>query len=567
MTNDLPPAPFVVRSGLVIPMRDGCLLRGNLYLPSSAGLAPCIVTMTPYGADAHHERARYFAERGLLYLVVDVRGRGNSDGDFRPLIQEADDGADVIAWAAALPECDGQVAMKGGSYSGYCQWAAMRRRPKALATIVPTASPFPGVDFPMRGNIFYPYLLRWFAYVRGRTPQAQLFGDDTFWARRFEQWAASGRSFAELEPMLGMDVPAFREWIAHPHPDAYWDRYCPSPNDYAAIDIPILTITGQYDDDQAGALAHYRRALSSDAPHFLVIGPWDHAGTGTPSRSIGGVSFGPASLVDLPALHLQWYRWTMRDGTRPGLLSKAVAYYVTGAEEWRHADDLEAVTARHLMLHLGSPDGAQGLARAGTLSASPQAGDPDHFAFDTRDPDGVVGAAERQIAGGALADRALFEALDNRLLVYRTEPFEQDMLIAGFFSLNCWIGIDRPDADLFVTVNDLAPDGSSLKLAGDAMRARYRLDLRTPEPILTSEPLHYAFDGFNFVARVVRAGHRLELVIAPRGQVIEASFTERNFGGGGVVANETAAAGGPLEVSLHHDADHISLLSVPLGYD
>ena len=75
--------------------------------------------------------------------------------------------------------------------------------------------------------------------------------------------------------------------------------------------------------------------------HYLVIGPWDHAGTRTPQAQVGGLKFGTASLVDLPKLHLDWYAWTMQGGAKPEFLQKRVAYYVMGADQWRYADTLE----------------------------------------------------------------------------------------------------------------------------------------------------------------------------------------------------------------------------------
>jgi predicted acyl esterase len=83
-----------------------------------------------------------------------------------------------------------------------------------------------------------------------------------------------------------------------------------------ALDIPILTVTGAYDTQQPGSLAWYKSymqvaSLEQRARHFLIIGPWDHAGTRTPKSEVGGVKFGNASLVDRPKLDVDWYQWTM----------------------------------------------------------------------------------------------------------------------------------------------------------------------------------------------------------------------------------------------------------------
>src|SRR5262249_30895591 len=159
---------------------------------------------------------------GWLFVVVDVRGRGNSEGVFRPYIQEAQDGYDVVEWLAAQPYCDGKVAMWGGSYSGYSQWATAKEFPPHLTTIAPLAAPCIGVDFQMRNNIFYPYVMQWITFTSGRASQEEIFADNAFWASLYRDWFESGRPFRELDVMVGNPSPIFQEWIVHPERDDYW---------------------------------------------------------------------------------------------------------------------------------------------------------------------------------------------------------------------------------------------------------------------------------------------------------------------------------------------------------
>lgn len=265
--------------GVKIPLRDGVRLNATLYKP--AGLKeprPCLFTLTPYVGDGNHDRGMYFAARGYPFLTVDVRGRGNSEGSFRPLIQEAKDGYDVVEWLAKQPYCNGKISMSGGSYAGYDQWATAQEFPPHLATIVPVSSVGPGVDFPVRNNAFPPYDIRWLSYTSGRTKQASIFGDDPFWVGLFRHWIESGTSYRKLDSFVGNPSPIFQEWVDHPDLDAYWDAYNPTNEQYAKLDLPILTITGMYDDAQPGALDHYSRHMAqalaaARARHFLLIGP------------------------------------------------------------------------------------------------------------------------------------------------------------------------------------------------------------------------------------------------------------------------------------------------------
>jgi putative CocE/NonD family hydrolase len=557
--------------GVNIPLRDGVRLNATLYLPRFRQAAtPCVVTLTPYVADRYHKRGMYFASRGLAFVVVDVRGRGNSEGQFQPFRQEAQDGYDVVEWLARQPYCNGKIAMWGGSYSGYNQWTTAGQRPAHLATIVPMAAPYMGADFPMRNNIVYPYLMQWLAFTAGRTSQEMLFSDTGFWSGKFRDWFRSGRPLRDLGRMIGYDSALFQEWLGHPHPDAYWDAYNLTADQYEHLTIPVLTITGSYDDDQIGALTHYRlhlaaASLHGDVPHYLVIGPWDHAGTSTPSRTVGGIEFGPESLVDMPDLQCSWYAWVMQNGPKPSFLRQSVAYYVMGAERWRYSDTLDAATARHETWFLDSHGMASDVFSAGMIGPDPSSGaSPDGYHYDPR-KFGLEIDAEAQVDGASLIDQSLTLALGGNQLVYHSARFAQDSEITGFFRLLAWIAIDCPDTDFYVSVHEIALDGGSIRLTTDALRARYREGLRSPKVVQTPKPLRYEFNRFTFVSRQIRRGHRLRLVIAPMGRLIDSPFAGRNYNGGGTVADESIKDALAVTVKLFHDNAHPSALYVPWG--
>src|SRR5690348_4022020 len=94
-----PGSPVDFQWGVKIPLRDGVKLNATLYRPQAQrDPLPCVFTLTPYIAQSYHDRAMYFAAHGYVFLTVDVRGRGNSEGEFTPLLQEAHDGHDVVEW-------------------------------------------------------------------------------------------------------------------------------------------------------------------------------------------------------------------------------------------------------------------------------------------------------------------------------------------------------------------------------------------------------------------------------------------------------------------------------------
>jgi putative CocE/NonD family hydrolase len=551
--------------GVKIPLRDGVHLNATVYTPrEQQAPAPCIFTLTPYIGQAYHARGMYFASHGLPFLTVDVRGRGNSEGEFKPFIQEAQDGYDVVEWLAKQPYCNGKVAMWGGSYAGYDQWATAKELPPHLATIVPAASAFAGLDFPMQGNVFAPYAMQWLTFTSGHTSQQALFEDTPFWAAKYRQWFTSGKPYASLDTLIGNPSPIFQEWISHPQPDAHWDAYNPTAEQYSKLTIPILTITGSHDDDQPGALAHYSAYMAHASPegrarHYLIIGPWDHAGTRTPSAQFGGLTFGPGSLLDLPKLHLEWYAWTMQGAPRPEFLRKPVAYYVMSADRWRYADTLEAVTASTRALHLGSAANADDVLAAGTLAADGPRGKPDHYRYDPRDVS--TADLESTLDPESLIDQRMTYALRGKQLVYHSVPFEKDTEISGFFKLAAWIAIDQPDTDFSVSFYEIREDGSAMLLTSQVLRARYRESAREPKLIRTRQPLRYDFEQFTFVSQEVKKGSRLRLILGPSNSI----YREKNYNSGGVVERESIADARPVNVTLYHDREHPSTLQVPLA--
>jgi putative CocE/NonD family hydrolase len=554
-----------LRWDVKVPLRDGAQLGALLYLPQQhRERSPAIAALTPYIAQSHHVHAAHFASCGYAFLSVDTRGRGNSDGKFHPL-NAALDGHDVVEWLARQPFCDGNVAMWGSSYLAYCQWATAAQRPPHLKTIVPVSAPFYGVDVPFRSNIFESYTVRWLGILWGRALQDKVFADQPFWRRRFQQWLEEGVPFGELDDYVGMSSVLFREWVSHPHQDRYWDSYNPTPQQYAQLEIPILTITGAYDSDQLGALEHYRQHTrrvpgAACAPHYLVIGPWDHAGTSVPKTEFCGIKVGPESLVDLRQLQVDWYRWTMGDGARPAFLKRNVAYYVIGSEKWRYADSIEGVTVHCEPLYLRSLNNATDLLGSGCLTADSSRSElPDHYRYDPRDVS--VAQIESTVDRHDLVDQSVVNAMAGRCLVYHGLPFDEDVEISGFFRLRVWIAIDQPDADFEATVYEVAADGTVTRLTADWMRARYRESLRESQLIDTTEPLRYDFERFMFVSRRIRKGCRLRLIVGS----INSIHKQKNYNCGREVSAQSMADARTVTVKLFHDEKCPSALYVPYG--
>lgn len=550
--------------GVEIPIGEGVSLKANLYRPAGQSEpAPVVFTLTPYERDSYHPRGVYFAQHGFVFLSIDTRGRGDSEGAFNPFAQEREVGAATVAWARAQPWSNGRVAMWGGSYAGYNQWMTASAFPEGLATIVPAASPFPCVDFPFSGGVAYAYAAQWRTFTSGATAGDTLFGDSAFWRSRFENWYRSGRPFADLARMAGLPEETFREWLAHPSCDAYWAAMAPSDAEYARIDLPILTITGHYDGDQEGAFEHYRRHMAHGSPrararHYLIIGPWDHAGTRTPRAEFAGLRVGQESVLDLNELHRDWYRWTMQGGRRPEFLRDRVAYWVMGEDAWRYARSLEAVSSGERVFRLASAGHANSVFGAGQLADAP-AGGPDAYVYDPSD----TRSADRPILNedASIVDESWTLAVEGDGLVYHTPILREPITIAGFPSLEAWIAADARDVDFVVELSQVKPDGSILNLSSTYLRARYRNGRNREDLIEPGAVERYLFDRFSFFAARIETGSRLRLTIRSPNN----AFVERNIGTGGAVAQESSEGARPVAIRLYHDAERPSTLRLPLA--
>jgi uncharacterized protein len=555
-----------IRWGVKIPMRDGIRLNATLYLPKeSQAPRPTIFTFTPYIADAYHDVGVSLAENGYPYLAIDVRGRGNSEGEFVPFFNESKDGHDIVEWVAKQPYCNGKVATCGISYVGYDQWAMVRESPPHLATIVPSAPCWVGLDYPLRHNIFYSFLARWLLVTWGHAQQATTFADEKYWTAEYLRFFESGLPFKKLDEFYGFSSKVFREWVEHPHQDAYYDRANPTAEQLATLPFPVLSLTGIYDGDQPGTIEFYREHLKhagEAAQHYLVIGPWDHPGVRNPQAEFMGIKCGPASLVDMKKLHREWFAATMEESPRPEFLKKKVAHYVMVAEKWRYADTLDEVTARFETLHLQSVSNPNNLFQSGRLATEPaKRAEPDHYVYDPRDLTIPKLESSLTITGAGINDQRLVFAMAGRHLVYHTAPFEDDTEVSGFFKLTVWLAIDQPDTDFAAAIYDIGPEGSSLLMTSQHFRARYRDGLRIEKLIDTTEPLRYDFDRFFFVSRTLQKDHRLRLVIGPNHTL----HWQKNYNSGKPNAEECMQDARTVTVKLFHDAAHPSVLLVPIG--
>ncbi len=368
--------------------------------------------------------------------------------------------------------------------------------------------------------------------------------------------------------------------------DAYYDAMLPTREQFQRITLPVLTITGQYDGDELGALTYYRDHLANASPevrakHFLIIGPWDHAGTRTPTDEVAGVKFGPGAILDLNDLDRQWYDWTMKGRSKPAFLKNQVAYYLlapgnSGANgEWKYADSFETLIANPKTFYLDSKNGdANGVFRSGALvdaTSSSRSGvqrgagtastGADQFTYDPLDThrgEFVEGTDPKEKT--AAIDQTFALSIGKDGLVYHTDPLPNETPMIGCPALTLWISVDTPDVDLSADLYEIQPDGTSIALWSDLCRVRYRGSLREAKLVKPGEVVRCDFNPGLFVARRLMKGSRLRLVVS----AVNSILWQKNYCAGGVVAEETAKDARTCHLQVYHGAEHASAIQLPL---
>ncbi|MGH8128382.1 MAG: CocE/NonD family hydrolase [Gammaproteobacteria bacterium] len=522
------------------------------------GKLPALLNFTIYAdPQSSLNEARRSAANG--YIGVEGFTRGKMHSPDKPVAYE-DDGKDadaVIEWIARQPWSDGRVGMYGGSYEGFTQWAAAKHLPKALKALMPSVSAAPGIDVPMEGNVFQTFIYYWpFYALSNKTLYDKGMNDRARWRSMEQRWYESGQAYRDLPKIDGAPNPAFERWLDHPSYDAYWQAMIPYREDFAKINIPVLTTTGYYDGGQIGALYYYReyRKYNPQAENYLLIGPYDHVagqrGTisvlGEPRDTIGGYTIDPVAQIDLGTLRYAWFDYVFKHGRRPAILKNRVNFEVMGANTWRHVPSIAAMSNADKRFYL-TPKKQDG---RHSLSTSAQ---------NTAVTPLTVNLAERKKEDPFTEyGRIVTHSVDDwDGLTFVSAPFSKKVQFNGLFRGNFDVVANKKDFDFEVDLYELRPDGTYFRLSYYMARASYVEDRTTRHLLTPGAHTHLTFTAGRMTSRELHKGSRLVMVLS----VIKNPFAQINYGTGKDVSDETIAdAGAPLKLQWYGD----STLTVPL---
>ena len=539
-----------------IPMRDGTRLFTAVYVPKDARpgrLYPILLSRTPYGvapygADAYPDDlgpSEAAEKEGFIVVLQDVRGRFMSEGQFvdmRPYLatkgprdfDEASDAWDTIDWLVKnVKGHNGRVGVWGISYPGfYSAMAAIDAHPALLAVSpqAPIADWFVGDDFHHNGAFFLPHAFNFYASFGRPRPEPT-----TQWAPRFDHGTADGyRFFLEAGPMPNLDrrylkgdVAFWKEIMAHETYDSFWQARNTRPH-LKAIRPSVLTVGGWFDaEDLFGALATYRaiEAQSPGAANRLVMGPWSHGGwsRGT-GEALGKVRFGqPTSTFFQEKIELPFFRELLKGALDPKLPEAYV--FETGRNEWHALDAWPPKEARPASFYLSS--------RGRLVREAPaEAGEAfDEYVSDPARPVPFVEETTIGMAREYMTADQRFASRRPDVLVYRTEPLEDDLTLAGPVVASLSVSTTGSDADWIVKLVDVYPDevpllpeekgqggwdaplhsrmgGYEQLVRGEPFRGKFRKGFDKPEPFVPGQPEKVEFT-LPDVFHTFRRGHRL----------------------------------------------------------
>ncbi|MEF9478979.1 hypothetical protein OWR28_15785 [Chryseobacterium sp. 1B4] len=225
-----------------------------------------------------------------------------------------------------------------------------------MKTIVPQVAVGIGIDYPAQNNVFMSYMLQWIQYVTNNkfTDEAN-FTNAIKWDSIFTKWYKSGKSFRSLDKISGKPSKIFQRWLDHPGYDEYWQKMVPYKEDFSKINIPILTTTGYYDDDQIGALYYFKQhhLYNKNAEHYLVIGPYNHGGAQNFGFTyVNGNPIDPVARISIDDLAFSWFDYILKGGKKPEILKDRINFQIMNTNTWKHVADLDKMHNSSLKFYL-----------------------------------------------------------------------------------------------------------------------------------------------------------------------------------------------------------------------
>ena len=541
--RDVGPRPYPIPSSdktvitsVVVPMKDGVRLRGDLYMPTNgSGNYPAIVEITPYGAQCLAQSGRTYAARGYLFLAIDCRGRYRSEGDWEPLTHDKPDGQAVINWLADFEKCNGEVGTRGHSYSGYNQMLMAIDAPSALKAMVVGVAPGDAFyNTPFQGGAYDLNDLFWLMDSTGRVsaedneskpgkfddPDYDEDEDDEDEDTEEEKehdalldYALSTKPFIDVDLRLGLYHQQFREWASHWQLDDYWkDRSV--LHHIESIDVPTLQISGIWDGNGRGSTLFFEALRRGGGKHSrsqkLLFGPWDHDLSAPdcddlPESEMDAIE--RAAMRDSMNEEMAWFDFHMK-GIPFGASQQArVELFMTGINRWFKFDDWPIPGAKTQKLYL-----EPGKKRGGLSDKVSKQDSSVSYCFDPLNPT-PYGHKDTDAERMPFDNSQLQKERKDIALFESKKVDGEPLALAGPLKATIYASADTSDFDIVASLYDLYPDGRSIFLADGILRARFAGGFEKPKLLKRGKVAAFEVDLWHIV-HVFRPGHKVRLQVA-----------------------------------------------------
>lgn len=522
-----------------VRMRDGVELSTQIYLPRGEGPWPVVVTRDPYSF-VQYIGCKVWVRYGYACVNQQVRGRGDSDGEWYPFTVEVADGQDLLAWVLDQPWQNGRLALQGGSYVGVVQWAVAGDLPPEVRTFIPTVAHGDVYELSYHNGMFNEGIAGIWLYSQYQPITGALTAQGR-WRRDIAgHFPAQGVEQEGFGPAWG----AYRDYLLHPDKDdPYWQsaEYVALRNAHRNVSVPVFMIGYANDFFLPGMLRTYEELPTRDRSVF-IIGPGNHGGQ--EDEEIEGAYTRDYSDT------LAWLDHHLRDQPLPEHLRPGVNVFVHGENAWRHFDrwPQQSEATLYNLSDLASAQGCDG----GTLAAeAPPSTETAQFAYDPRNPVPTLGGATQLISdpiaeqGSEICERA-------DVLSFASAPLSSDTLLNGSIRVRLLVSSDAEDTAFSVKVSEHFADGRVYNIRDDISSLSMRNRAPHRMTYAPGDVVEVEFDLTPILWRL-HAGSRLRLDISSSNA--PAFFPHPNRAGlwsavaDPIVAHQTVHAG-TVEVPL-----------------
>ncbi|WP_028328414.1 CocE/NonD family hydrolase [Brachyspira alvinipulli] len=443
-----------------IPMRDGVKLATEVLIPNVKEKVPTILVRTPYNRLNKIETYYRYVLRGYAVCVQDVRGRGDSDGEWIPKYHEVDDGDDTINFIANEQWCNGSVGMIGGSYLGCVQWSAAgsgNEHLKALISIVTSGNPF--VDLPRKNGTFSSGVLAWAFSVKDKVH------DKNNMQRTDWDEVINIRPIKDIPiKALGHNIGFWDKWCSHEVYDEFW-AHCNWYEKRDNIKTPALIVSGWYDDngDATSLAIDVVSKYKNDSDKKIILGAWMHDGNST--RNINSLQLGTNALrYDIDLIFLKWFDKKLKNINNDIENRPNVEYYAVGKNEWKQANKWYPEYSKPVNYYLSANN---------KLSLNvPETDVEEKYIFNPKDaPEHLIDISQNEIC--VPADYQEIEKRDD-VIIFTTEEFEKETTIVGSAKITFYAKSSAKDTDFVVRLTEVDSKGRSMRLCDGFIRAKFR---------------------------------------------------------------------------------------------